>query len=155
MTEVSSSVYATPLITDLYADGRKDIIVPGVSYVCVSRGSARAHACSLRSVLRACQDNDVTTKECIGGGCRGCAAWLFGHGQHPTLAPLRPWHPLQYRSAETAMPVRLRHMQADPLCVTLLVLFNSVFDRTGRATHKGSACMNGSYHWHDHLGLNR
>jgi hypothetical protein len=29
MTEVSSSVYATPLITDLYADGRKDIIVPG------------------------------------------------------------------------------------------------------------------------------
>jgi hypothetical protein len=31
MTEVSSSVYATPLITDLYADGRKDIVVPGVS----------------------------------------------------------------------------------------------------------------------------
>lgn len=29
MTEVSSSVYATPLITDLYADGRKDIVVPG------------------------------------------------------------------------------------------------------------------------------
>ena len=28
MTEVSSSVYATPLITDLYSDGRKDIIVP-------------------------------------------------------------------------------------------------------------------------------
>ena len=32
MTEVSSSVYATPLITDLYADGRKDIIVPGVHH---------------------------------------------------------------------------------------------------------------------------
>eukprot|EP00983_Pelagomonas_calceolata_P007288 237548-Pelagomonas_calceolata.AAC.2 len=28
LTEVSSSVYATPLITDLYSDGRKDIIVP-------------------------------------------------------------------------------------------------------------------------------
>ena len=28
MTEVSSSIYATPLITDLYSDGRKDIIVP-------------------------------------------------------------------------------------------------------------------------------
>jgi len=28
MTEVSSSVYATPLITDLYADGRKDVVVP-------------------------------------------------------------------------------------------------------------------------------
>ena len=25
---MSSSVYATPLITDLYSDGRKDIIVP-------------------------------------------------------------------------------------------------------------------------------
>eukprot|EP00955_Chlamydomonas_euryale_P043879 352743-Chlamydomonas_euryale.AAC.11 len=28
MTQVSSSVYATPLITDLYSDGRKDIVVP-------------------------------------------------------------------------------------------------------------------------------
>ena len=28
MTEASSSVYATPLITDLYSDGAKDIVVP-------------------------------------------------------------------------------------------------------------------------------
>lgn len=28
MTEVSSSVYATPLIHDLYSDGHKDVIVP-------------------------------------------------------------------------------------------------------------------------------
>ena len=28
-TEVSSSIYATPLITDLFNDGRKDIIIPG------------------------------------------------------------------------------------------------------------------------------
>ena len=28
MTEVSSSIYATPLIHDLYSDGHKDIIVP-------------------------------------------------------------------------------------------------------------------------------
>ena len=28
MTEVGSSIYATPLITDLYSDGHKDIIVP-------------------------------------------------------------------------------------------------------------------------------
>ena len=28
-TEIGSAVYATPLITDLYSDGRKDIIVPG------------------------------------------------------------------------------------------------------------------------------
>ena len=28
MSQVSSSVYATPLITDLYSDGRKDIVVP-------------------------------------------------------------------------------------------------------------------------------
>lgn len=28
-TELASSVYATPLITDLYSDGRKDVIVPG------------------------------------------------------------------------------------------------------------------------------
>ena len=28
MTEVTSSVYATPLITDLYSDGQKDIVVP-------------------------------------------------------------------------------------------------------------------------------
>ena len=28
MTEVTSSIYATPLITDLYSDGQKDIIVP-------------------------------------------------------------------------------------------------------------------------------
>lgn len=27
--QVTSSVYATPVITDLYSDGRKDIIVPG------------------------------------------------------------------------------------------------------------------------------
>jgi hypothetical protein len=29
MTQVSSSVYATPLITDLYSDGRRDVVVPG------------------------------------------------------------------------------------------------------------------------------
>ena len=28
MTEVSSSVYATPLIHDLYSDGHKDVVVP-------------------------------------------------------------------------------------------------------------------------------
>ena len=28
MAEATSSVYATPLITDLYSDGRKEIIVP-------------------------------------------------------------------------------------------------------------------------------
>lgn len=28
MTEVSSSVYATPIIHDLFSDGHKDIIVP-------------------------------------------------------------------------------------------------------------------------------
>lgn len=28
-TEIGSAVYATPLITDLYSDGRKDILVPG------------------------------------------------------------------------------------------------------------------------------
>lgn len=28
-TEIGSSIHATPLITDLYSDGRKDIIVPG------------------------------------------------------------------------------------------------------------------------------
>ena len=28
MTEVASSVYATPLIHDLYSDGYKDVIVP-------------------------------------------------------------------------------------------------------------------------------
>lgn len=38
MSEVSSSIYATPLITDLYSDGRKDIIVPSfVHYLEVSR----------------------------------------------------------------------------------------------------------------------
>jgi hypothetical protein len=45
MTEVSSSVYATPLITDLYADGRKDIIVPGfVHYTEVLEGPDGAKA---------------------------------------------------------------------------------------------------------------
>jgi hypothetical protein len=38
MTEVSSSVYATPLITDLYADGRKDVIVPGESWGLLGAG---------------------------------------------------------------------------------------------------------------------
>lgn len=28
MTEATSSIYATPLITDLFSDGAKDIIVP-------------------------------------------------------------------------------------------------------------------------------
>ncbi|GBF89817.1 hypothetical protein Rsub_02521 [Raphidocelis subcapitata] len=29
MTQVSSSVYATPLVTDLFSDGRRDVVVPG------------------------------------------------------------------------------------------------------------------------------
>lgn len=31
MTEVSSAVYATPLITDLFSDGHKEVIVPTFS----------------------------------------------------------------------------------------------------------------------------
>lgn len=43
MTEVSSSVYATPLITDLYSDGHKDIIVPSfVHYLEVTSPDAAA-----------------------------------------------------------------------------------------------------------------
>lgn len=39
MTEVSSSVYATPLITDLYSDGAKEIVVPSfVHYLEVLEG---------------------------------------------------------------------------------------------------------------------
>ncbi|KAG2483409.1 hypothetical protein HYH03_017717 [Edaphochlamys debaryana] len=39
MTEATSSVYATPLITDLHADGRRDIIVPSfVHYLEVLEG---------------------------------------------------------------------------------------------------------------------
>ncbi len=42
MSEVSSSIYATPLITDLYSDGHKDIIVPSfVHYLDVSLGLLR------------------------------------------------------------------------------------------------------------------
>jgi len=42
MTEVGSSIYATPLITDLYSDGHKDIIVPSfVHYLEVSRTPSR------------------------------------------------------------------------------------------------------------------
>ena len=53
MTEVSSSVYATPLIHDLYSDGNKDVIVPTfVHYlevlphmqrVCCHRAAKRPH----------------------------------------------------------------------------------------------------------------
>lgn len=32
MTELTSGVYATPLITDLYSDGRKDIVVPAFQH---------------------------------------------------------------------------------------------------------------------------
>ncbi|MEW5304838.1 MAG: hypothetical protein WDW36_007421 [Sanguina aurantia] len=43
--EVSSSVYATPLITDLYSDGQKDIIVPSfVHYLEVLEGANGAPA---------------------------------------------------------------------------------------------------------------
>lgn len=39
MAEVSSSIYATPLITDLYSDGTKDIIIPSfVHYLEVRLG---------------------------------------------------------------------------------------------------------------------
>ena len=39
MTEVSSSVYATPTITDLFSDGHKDIIIPSfVHYLEVCQG---------------------------------------------------------------------------------------------------------------------
>jgi hypothetical protein len=44
MTEVSSSVYATPLITDLYSDGHKDIIVPSFVHYLEVRSPAAAAA---------------------------------------------------------------------------------------------------------------
>uniref|UniRef100_A0A7S0RKX6 DEX1 C-terminal domain-containing protein n=1 Tax=Chlamydomonas leiostraca TaxID=1034604 RepID=A0A7S0RKX6_9CHLO len=45
MSEVSSSIYATPLITDLYSDGRKDIVVPSfVHYLEVLEGPDGAQA---------------------------------------------------------------------------------------------------------------
>lgn len=45
MAETTSSIYATPLITDLYADGYKDIIVPSfVHYLEVFQGNNGAQA---------------------------------------------------------------------------------------------------------------
>ena len=45
MAEATSSIYATPLITDLYADGYKDIIVPSfVHYLEVFQGDNGAQA---------------------------------------------------------------------------------------------------------------
>lgn len=55
MTEVSSSVYGTPLIHDLYSDGQKDVIVPSfVHYL---------EACTLcsTSIIVAC----TRTPSCI------------------------------------------------------------------------------------------
>ena len=50
MTEVSSSVYATPIIHDLFSDGHKDIIVPSfVHYLEVCHlGLFRGSLCSCR-----------------------------------------------------------------------------------------------------------
>ncbi|GAX73269.1 hypothetical protein CEUSTIGMA_g723.t1 [Chlamydomonas eustigma] len=45
MAQASSSIYATPLITDLYSDGRKDIIVPSfVHYLEVLEGPEGAQS---------------------------------------------------------------------------------------------------------------
>jgi hypothetical protein len=45
MTEVSASVYATPLVTDLYSDGHKDVVVPAfVNYLEVLEGANGAKA---------------------------------------------------------------------------------------------------------------
>lgn len=45
MAEATSSIYATPLITDLYADGYKDIIVPSfVHFLEVFQGDNGAQA---------------------------------------------------------------------------------------------------------------
>ncbi|KAK9817910.1 hypothetical protein WJX72_004192 [[Myrmecia] bisecta] len=45
MTEVSSSVYSTPLITDLYSDGQKEVVVPSfVHYLEVLEGANGAKA---------------------------------------------------------------------------------------------------------------
>lgn len=45
MAEATSSIYATPLITDLYADGFKDVIVPSfVHYLEVFQGDNGAQA---------------------------------------------------------------------------------------------------------------
>ena len=44
MTEVSSSVYATPIIHDLFSDGHKEIIVPSfVHYLEVNISHACLH----------------------------------------------------------------------------------------------------------------
>ena len=93
MAEASSAVYATPLITDLYADGTPDVVVPSFShYVDVLEApsgaralgwpafhSSAAHASPLlhdwdldgvRDVLVATYDGDVLFfKDTV---------WLFG-----------------------------------------------------------------------------
>jgi hypothetical protein len=44
--EASSAIYATPLITDLFSDGRKDIVVPSFLHQLEVRH--KAGACCLR-----------------------------------------------------------------------------------------------------------
>ena len=46
MTEVSSAIYATPLITDLYSDSFRDIIVP--SFVHYTEVRAASEVCEAR-----------------------------------------------------------------------------------------------------------
>jgi hypothetical protein len=62
MTEVSSSVYATPIIYDLFSDGHKDIIVP--SFVHYTEASLvlsqlAGHQCTLYVFILADPDHRV------------------------------------------------------------------------------------------------
>ena len=52
MTEVGSSIYATPLIHDLYSDGQKDIIVP--SFVHYLEASLLTRSFMGRGISLAC-----------------------------------------------------------------------------------------------------
>lgn len=73
---MSSSIYATPLITDLYSDGHKDIIVPSfVHYLDVSLGLPPLRPRLLHFLHRSpCLNVDETA-----GSCSGMfMCWLAG-----------------------------------------------------------------------------
>lgn len=89
---LSLQVYATPVITDLYSDGRKDVIVPSfVHYLEVSSGHRDRDTASKwqRSASQAAYSSSAA-RSCV---CRGYA-------RHRGCVCLRVW---RYRSLRQTM----------------------------------------------------
>lgn len=127
--EAGSGIYATPLITDLFSDGKKDIVVPAFQHHLEVRNGQVVCCAAVVEVAgaRRCPPSSTTWRRvgCRVGTLFGCG-WRWRQGCERWLAfPASPIGAAQWQEGLLCCIAASMYMHSTPLTCCLLALITA------------------------------